>query len=67
MNNKKKEFFEKNYKIINQNLTNNYISCKGTVFSCFDCPLKKTKFCSDILEDEFKIFQRKKKLEKLLS
>ena len=70
MNNDKKEFFEKNYeRIISKGNINCGISTTPTYTFCAICIYRNYAATQCIIEfeNDFKVYQRHKKLEKLLS
>jgi len=61
----KEELFNKFYSKIQTNILDKILSCAGVV-DCVSCG-RKGEGCSKKFSEDFLIFKRKKKLEKLLS
>jgi len=62
----KEELFEKHFKRIEKNLNNGESGCDET-HTCGECYLQLSSRCFENFKNDFIIFKRKKKLEKLLS
>ena len=62
----KEEIFEEHFKRIDKNINNDLPGCNET-HVCAMCYLQNSSRCFDNFKQDFLIFKRKKKLEKLLS